>query len=55
MTFDPVLDAYLSVDGEGRIRGIENPSVSEALPENGSFFWSGPVHDARRLTASLLP
>jgi hypothetical protein len=38
---DPVLDMYLSVDGEGRIRGIEDLTVSGALSENGAFFWSG--------------
>jgi hypothetical protein len=38
---DPVLDMYLSVDGEGRITGIENPTVTGTLSENGAFFWSG--------------
>ncbi|MDR1352067.1 MAG: hypothetical protein LBK05_02200, partial [Treponema sp.] len=38
---DPVLDMYLSVDGEGRISSIENPTVTGILSENGAFFWSG--------------
>ncbi|MDR1419788.1 MAG: hypothetical protein LBI86_05400 [Treponema sp.] len=38
---DPVLDMYLSVDGDGLIHSIENPTVSGALSENGAFFWSG--------------
>ena len=57
---DPVLDMYLSVDKEGQIRGIENPSVSGVLSENGSFFWSGLTEENGRMnhvavTGSLVP
>lgn len=57
---DPVLDMYLSVDGEGRIRSIENPTVSGTLSENGAFFWSGLTEQHGRLnhvavTGSLTP
>jgi hypothetical protein len=57
---DPVLDIYLSVDGEGRIRGIENPDVSGMLSEKGDFFWSGLTEENGRLnhvavTGSLIP
>jgi hypothetical protein len=46
---DPVLDMYLSVDGEGRIRGIGNPGVSGTLSEDGAFFWTGLTEQNGRL------
>jgi hypothetical protein len=57
---DPVLDIYLSVDEEGRIRSIENPGVSGMLSEKGDFFWSGLTEENGRLnhvavTGSLIP
>jgi hypothetical protein len=57
---DPVLDMYLSVDEEGRIRGIENPGVSGTLSKNGAFFWTGLTEQNGRLThvavrGSLIP
>jgi hypothetical protein len=57
---DPVLDMYLSVDEDGRIRSLENPSVSGTLGENGAFFWGGFTEEHGRLnhvavTGSLIP
>jgi hypothetical protein len=46
---DPVLDMYLSVDEEGRIRGIENPGISGTLSKNGVFFWTGYTEQHGRL------
>jgi hypothetical protein len=58
--YDPVLDRCLSVDGEGRIRGLENPGVSGTLSENGNFFWTGFTEEHGRLNhvtvkGSLVP
>jgi hypothetical protein len=57
---DPVLDMYLSVDGEGRIRGVDNPGVSGTLSKGGAFFWSGFTEQNGRLNhvavrGSLIP
>jgi hypothetical protein len=57
---DPVLDVYLSVDEEGRIRGIENPGISGTLSKNGAFFWTGLTEQNGRLNhvavrGSLIP
>jgi hypothetical protein len=57
---DPVLDMYLLVDDEGRIRSIENPGVWGMLSEKGDFFWSGLTEENGRLfhvavTGSLIP
>jgi hypothetical protein len=57
---DPVLDMYLTVDKDGRIRSLENPGVSGTLSGNGAFFWSGMTEQNGRLnhvavTGSLIP
>jgi hypothetical protein len=57
---DPVLDMYLSVDGDGRIRSTENPSVAGSLSAEGAFFWSGLTEQNGRLNhvavrGSLVP
>jgi hypothetical protein len=57
---DPVLDMYLSVDGEGRIHSVENPTVTGTLLENGAFFWSGAAEQHGRMNhvavkGSLVP
>jgi hypothetical protein len=51
---------YLSVDGDGRIRSTENPSVSGTLFAEGAFFWSGLTEQNGRLNhvavrGSLIP
>jgi hypothetical protein len=57
---DPVLDMYLTVDGEGRIRGVDTPGVSGTLSPDGAFYWSGLTEQNGRLnhvavTGSLIP
>jgi hypothetical protein len=57
---DPVLEMYLTVEGNGRIHSAGNPGVSGTLSKDGSFFWSGLTEQNGRLnhvavTGFLIP
>jgi hypothetical protein len=51
LIYDPAFQIGLSIDDQGGIRSLENPSISGTLDADGYFFWSGSLEQNGRLNA----